>query len=102
MRGLPEGAVVYHHWLGWHYASYLFDAPVYLAYWPTPAWLAQDVQAFGAREPRYIAFPSWESPARAARALAGVEYELSPELTTTRRDGTRSFTVYHIQPLSDP
>jgi len=96
LRDLPEGAVVYQHWLGWHYDYYLFDAPVYLAYWPTPAWLAQDVRAFGAREPRYITFPSWESSARVERALAGVGYGLFPELTTTRRDGTPSFTVYHI------
>ncbi len=97
LRGLPEGAVVYQHWLGWHYDYYLFDAPVYLAYWPTPAWLAQDVRAFGAREPRYISFPSWESPARVEWVLAGAGYELEPALTTSRRDGTPSFTVYHIQ-----
>jgi len=97
LRDLPEGTVVYHHWLGWHYADYLYDVPVYLAYWPTPAWLAQDVQIFGAREPRYVAFPSWESPARVDRALAGVGYELAPVLTTIRRDGTRSFTVYLVQ-----
>jgi hypothetical protein len=102
LRDLPEGTVVYQHWLGWHYDVYLFDAPVYLAYWPTPAWLAQDVQVFGARESRYIAFPSWESSARVEWALAGVGYQLAPVLTTTRRDGTHSFTVYHVQPLSDP
>jgi hypothetical protein len=99
LRGLPEGTVIYQHWLGWHYDDYLFDAPVYVAYWPTPAWLAQDVRAFGGREPRYITFPSWESPARVKRALIHVGYELAPVLTTTRRDGGRSFTVYHIQPV---
>jgi hypothetical protein len=98
LRHLPEGTVVYQHWLGWHYAYHLFDAPVYLAYWPTPAWLARDVQAFGAREPRYITFSSWESSARVERALSGVGYRLAPMLTTTRRDGASSFTVYHIQP----
>ena len=97
LHGLPEGAVVYQHWLGWHYDYYLFDAPVYLAYWPTPTWLAQDVQAFGAAEPRYVAFPSWESSARVEWALGSVGYGLEPVLTTTRRDGTLSFTVYHIQ-----
>lgn len=101
LSDLPEGSVVYHHWLGWHYHYYLFDAPVYLAYWPTPAWLAQDVRVFGAREPRYITFPSWESSARVERALAGVGYGLNPVLTTTRRDGTPSFTTYRIQPLLD-
>jgi 4-amino-4-deoxy-L-arabinose transferase-like glycosyltransferase len=102
LSGLPEGTVVYQHWLGWHYAYHLFDALVYLAYWPTPAWLAQDVQAFGTGEARYITFPSWESSLRVERALAGVGYGLEPVLTTTRRDHTRSFTVYHIQPLLDP
>jgi len=97
LRGLPEGTVVYQHWLGWHYAYYLFDAPVYLAYWPSPAWLAQDVRAFGAREPRYITFPSWESPARVERALAGVGYGLEPVWTTARRDGTPSFVVYRVR-----
>jgi hypothetical protein len=60
------------------------------------------VQAFGTREPRYVAFPSWESSARVEQALAGVGYTLAPVLTTTRRDGTRSFTLYHIQPQADP
>jgi hypothetical protein len=102
LHSLPEGTVVYQHWLGWHHSYYLFDSPVYLAYWPTPSWLAEDVRAFGVREPRYITFPSWESSLRVAQALAGVGYRLCPVLTTTRRDNTSSFTVYRIQPLSDP
>ena len=101
VHSLSEGAVVYQHWLGWHHSYYLFDSPAYLAYWPTPAWLAGDVWAFGAREPRYITFPSWESRTRVAEALASVGYGLRPVLTTTRRDDTSSFTVYHIRPLSD-
>ncbi len=99
LSDLPEGTVLYQHWLGWHYTYYLFDAPVYLAYWPTPAWLAQDVQAFGDREARYITFPSWESSARVERALADVGYELEPALTTTRRDGSHSFTIYRVRLL---
>lgn len=101
LHGLPEGTVVYHHWLGWHYDYYLFDAPVHLAYWPTPAWLVEDVLAFGGREPRYITFPSWESSARVEWALTGVGYELVPTLTTTRRDGAPSFTIYRILPPSE-
>jgi hypothetical protein len=101
LRELPEGAVVYHHWLGWHYDYYLFDAPVYLAYWPTPAWLARDVQVFGATDPRYATFPSWESSARVEWVLASVGYGLTPVLTTVRRDGTTSFIIYRILPLSD-
>jgi 4-amino-4-deoxy-L-arabinose transferase-like glycosyltransferase len=96
---LPEGTVVYHHWLGWHFAHHLFDAPVYQAYWPTPAWLARDVLAFGGREPRYVVFPSWESSGRVEHALSQVNYGLRPEFSTERRDGTHSFTVYRIVPL---
>jgi 4-amino-4-deoxy-L-arabinose transferase-like glycosyltransferase len=98
---LPEGSVVYHHWLGWHYHHALFDGPVYLAYWPSPAWLARDVQAFGHREPRYVAFPAWESAARVSRALSDVGYALEPALTTARSDGSPSFAVYAIRPSSD-
>jgi len=101
LRNQPEGTVVYQHWLGWHYAHYVFDAPLYLAYWPSPAWLAQDVQAFGAKGARYITFPSWESRARVEQALDSAGYVLAPAFSTTRRDGTRSFTVYQIRPLSN-
>jgi len=101
LNGQPEGTVVYQHWLGWEYDYYLFGGPISLAYWPTPAWLAQDVLVFGADDPRYITFPAWESPDRVERALAQAGYELNSVLTTTRRDGVPSFTVYRIRPLSN-
>ena len=100
LNGLPEGTVVYQHWLGWEYDYYLFGGPISIAYWPTPAWLAGDVQAFGAGSERYVAFPSWESSARVEQALAEVGFELEPVLTTIRRDGQFSFAVYRIQPMS--
>jgi len=100
LRDLPEGSVVYQHWLGWQYAYYLFDGPAYLAYWPTPAWLAQDIAAFGATDARYITFPAWESSARVERALSDVGYGLEPALVAARSDGATSFTVYHIRPLT--
>ncbi|MGD2164812.1 MAG: glycosyltransferase family 39 protein [Anaerolineae bacterium] len=98
LRDLPEGSVVYHHWLGWHYRYALFDAPIYLAYWPTPAWLAQDVQAFGGRDPRYVAFPGWESTSRVETALLEAGYALEPVLSVAQDDGAPSFVVYHIVP----
>jgi hypothetical protein len=101
LRDRPDGTVLYQHWLGWEYSYYLFGGPIYLAYWPTPAWLAQDVQAFGAGDARYITIPPWESPVRVEQALNSVGYGLELVLTTTHRDGTPSFTVYHILPLSD-
>ncbi len=107
---LPEGSVVYHHWLGWHYHYALFDGPVYLAYWPTPSWLARDVQAFGRQDPRYVAFPAWESAARVERALGDVGYALDPVLAVTpgvqqashSGDVDGSFIVYRIVPWPSP
>jgi 4-amino-4-deoxy-L-arabinose transferase-like glycosyltransferase len=102
LRSCAEGSVVYHHWLGWQYHFYLFDAPLFLAYWPTPAWLAQDVMAFGEREPRYIVFPAWESSARVARALTDVGYRLKPVLNAPGyADEVSSFTVYRVESLSN-
>ena len=97
---LPEGTVLYHHWLGWEYGFYLFDAPLYRAYWPDPAWLARDVQAFGLAEPRYIVFPAWESSTRAEAALAEVGYRLRPALQARAPGGGVRFRVYHIVPAA--
>ena len=88
--------VLYHHWLGWHYAYLLFDAPIHRAYWPTPAWLAEDIRVFGSSGERYIAFPAWESTAHVSRALEDIGYGLRPCLTVTRPDGTLAFTLYRI------
>jgi hypothetical protein len=93
---LPEGSVVYHHWLGWQYHYALWDAPVYLAYWPNPVWLIRDVEVFGGREPRYIVFPEWESSARIEYDLDAIGYGLDPVLTATRSNEDRSFTVYRL------
>ena len=95
LESRPEGSVLYHHWLGWSYHFYLFDGPLYLAYWPTPAWLARDVRAFGEREPRYIVFPAWESSARVEAALAEVGYRLEP-VFVVEEGGKRRFVVYRV------
>ena len=95
---LPEGTVLYHHWLGWEHGFYLFDAPLYRAYWPHPAWLARDVEAFGQAEPRYIAFPAWESADRVEAALAEVGYRLQPVLVARAPAGEIRFRVYRIVP----
>ncbi len=93
----PPGSVLYHHWLGWHYGFYLFDGPLYLAYWPHPAWLARDVQAFGQAEPRYIVFPAWESSARVQDTLARIGYCLNLLLEARNRGGEVRFRVYRIE-----
>ena len=97
LRQAPEGTVLYHHWLGWEYEFYLFDGPLYLAYWPTPAWLARDVQAFGARGTRYIVFPAWESSARAEAALAAVGYRLRLVMEARNGTGEVRFRLFQVR-----
>ncbi len=97
----PAGSVVYHHWLGWHYRYRLWDVPIHLAYWPHPAWLARDVQAFGEKESRFVAFPGWESSARLERYLYDVGYTLDSVLMATDDDGAVKFTLYQLARLKD-
>jgi 4-amino-4-deoxy-L-arabinose transferase-like glycosyltransferase len=101
LADLPEGSVVYHHWQGWHYRYFLFDAPVFLAYWPHPAWLAEDVQAFGAGDARYVAFPHHESPDRVVQTLSAVGYGLKDVLLTRSTAGEATFALHRIVPLAE-
>jgi len=97
LRDLPVGTVLYDRWLSWHYDFYLFDAYLYRAGFPTPEWLAMDAAAHFDGRPRYVVVPGWESAARLTRALVVEGLGMFPVLTTQRRDGTSSFTVYAIE-----
>jgi 4-amino-4-deoxy-L-arabinose transferase-like glycosyltransferase len=90
------GSVLYHHWLGYHYRFYLYGAPLRLHWYPDLADLVQDATIYR-REPRYIAFPSWRDGGPAEAALAGSGIGLVPVLVTSRRDGTPSFRLYHLE-----
>jgi hypothetical protein len=96
LRGLPPGTVLYDRWLSWHYDFYLYDALLYRAGFPSPAWLAADAAVFLDGRPRYLVLPDWESPVRLQRALALEDLMMSPVLVTHRRDGMTSFVVYEI------
>ena len=93
---VPPGAVLYHHWLGYHYRFYLYGAPLRLHWYPDPADLVQDAVDYR-REPRYIAFPSFRDSAPVRAALEDAEIQLLPVYETTRRDGTVSFQLYRLE-----
>jgi hypothetical protein len=98
LRTLPEGTVLYDHWLSWQWSFYLFDAPVYVAWFPTPDALAQDLRAFGAAPPRYLVIPAWESDAELRAAAADAGFAFEPRFVTHRRDGPTTLTVYALVP----
>ncbi|MCC7362671.1 MAG: glycosyltransferase family 39 protein [Anaerolineales bacterium] len=97
LNSLPEGTVLYDHWLSWEWGFYLYGGPVYVAWLPTPEALAADLQAFGARSPRYLAAPSWEPEAEWRAAAAEAGYAFAPVYTAYRRDGAVTIRVYRLE-----
>lgn len=95
-RAEPPGAVLYHHWLGWHYSFYLYGAPVELRWWQDPADLAGKATA-GAGQRQLIAFPAGRDAGPVQAALAAAGLGLTPVLTATDARGAPSATLYSIE-----
>lgn len=95
-RQAPPGAVLYHHWLGYHYRFYLYDTSLRLHWYPDPADLVHDATVYRC-EARFITFPSFRDGARAQQALAEAGIGLVPVYETYRRDGTVSFRLYSLE-----
>jgi 4-amino-4-deoxy-L-arabinose transferase-like glycosyltransferase len=91
----PAGAVLYHHWLGYHYRFYLYGAPLRFHWYPDAQDLAADATIYR-REPRYIAFPSFRDGSAAVQALTEAGIKLLPVDEIRRRDGTVSFRLYRL------
>jgi hypothetical protein len=97
LKTLPSGTVVYDHWLAWELDYYLGEGHVYLAYFDTPAAMADDLRVFAHGDDRYVIFPAYESPARVSDAIGAAGYRLRPVLSTANRFGQTSFTLFKIQ-----
>ena len=96
LRPIPQGAVLYDHWLSWEMRYYLDDAPIYLVWMPDPTTLTTDLLAFGHTSPRYFVWPSWEIDPSMRLAAEAAGFAFESEFSTRRRDGTESFVVYRL------
>jgi 4-amino-4-deoxy-L-arabinose transferase-like glycosyltransferase len=96
LKNLPPGTVVYDHWLAWELGYYLGDGFAYLAYFDTPAALADDLRVFAGRDDRYVIFPARESPNKVIDAIRQIGYTLRPVFATQDRFGQASFAIYQI------
>jgi hypothetical protein len=96
LKGLPSGTVVYDHWLAWQLGYYLGDGFAYIAYFDTPAKLADDLRVFAGHDDRYVIFPAREAPAKVIDAIGQVGYTLKPVFATQNRYGQTSFRIYQI------
>ena len=97
LNALPEGTVLYDHWLSWEWGFYLYGGPVYVAWLPGPEAFAADLRAFGAQSPRYLAVPSWEPEAEWRAAAVSAGFTLAPVYTAYRRDGAVTIRVYRLE-----
>ena len=98
LRSAPADSVLYDYWLSWEWRFYLFDSPVYVAWMPDTVSIQKDLKAFGKKSPRYIVAPSWVSFAEVQTAIESANFKPEKIQTTTRRDGSLSFTLYQIIP----
>ncbi len=86
----PPDAVLYHHWLRWHYTYYLHDTEIELRYWQSGEHLRREV----ARTPervQYLVLPDWYS---SGLGVGGVVLELLHE--AYREDGSISLRLYRV------
>jgi len=93
---LPPDAILYYHWLGWHYDYYLRDASQERVWYPDPQSLVELVMEHGDRA-QGIAFPGWKDDGPVRQALAARGLALVPRFATYRHDGSRSFALYLIE-----
>jgi 4-amino-4-deoxy-L-arabinose transferase-like glycosyltransferase len=100
LKALPSGTVVYDHWLAWELDYYLGEGYIYLAYFDTPAALADDLYVFDRGEDRYVIFPARESIDKTVEAIQPIGFQLTPVYSTINRFNQTSFTIYKIIPLS--
>jgi len=98
LRELPVGTVLYDHWLSWEFDYYLWDAPLYHAYFDTPADLARDLRAFGRSSTRYLVAPVNESLGKIERAVADAGFRIAPVMKSADRIGRTAFVVYRTVP----
>ena len=95
----PYGTVLYDHWYSWQWRYYFLDTGVYVSWFPQPAALVTDLQAF-ARSPaghsRYLALPPDVAAAPVQRAVRDAGFDLEPVLRTTLTGDRAGMILYRI------
>jgi hypothetical protein len=92
----PPDAVLYHHWLRWHYTYYLHDTGIELRYWQSSEHLLREVARTSERV-QYIVLPDW------GVSGLGVEgIELTSLYEAHREDGSISLRLYELHYVTSP
>jgi 4-amino-4-deoxy-L-arabinose transferase-like glycosyltransferase len=89
----PPDAVLYHHWLRWHYSYYLYDTEFELRWWQSGEHLQREATRSPERA-QYIVLPDWRTQEPDAEGI-----QLQPVYETRRQDGSVSLHVYRVEPV---
>jgi hypothetical protein len=87
----PADAVIYHHWLRWHYTYYLHDTAFELRWWASGEHLQREALRTPERA-QYIVLPDWRTLEPDTKGVA-----LHRVYETRRQDGSTSFTVHRLE-----
>jgi hypothetical protein len=88
----PSNAVLYHHWLRWHYSYYLHGTAFELRWWES----GEHMQREALRSPervQYVVLPDWRTLEPEAPLL---HFELLYQ--ARRQDGSVSLSLYRVHP----
>ncbi len=94
-QNAPPDAVMYHHWLRWHYSYYLYGTSFELRWWQSGEHLRREAVRTPERA-QYIVLPDWHTLEPYAE---GLTFHLLYE--AHRQDGTVSMRLYRIE-VSQP
>jgi len=92
---IGAGATLYHRWLGWHLAFYMFNYPYDFQWYDSSQQLAD--HAARVTGPRYLVAPSWKSVTEEKGFLSERGLSLHTVYQAYRHDGSVSFTIYRVQ-----
>ncbi|MGQ9683480.1 MAG: ArnT family glycosyltransferase [Anaerolineae bacterium] len=100
LRGeAAPGAIVYQRLLGWELGFYLFGARLEVQHYETADYVAVTAGQQRARE-QYLIAPAWAPALDVAAALQARGGRLRIVQRVYRPDGSPSFIVYRVEPLS--
>jgi hypothetical protein len=90
-QNASENAVLYHHWLRWHFTYYLHDADLELRWWESGEHLRREALRTPGRE-QYIVLPDWRT---VEPEVPGIH--LRPVYAARRQDGSVSLQLCRIE-----
>jgi 4-amino-4-deoxy-L-arabinose transferase-like glycosyltransferase len=94
-QNAPPDAVLYHHWLRWHYSYYLHGSTFELRWWQSGEHLRREVMRAPERV-QYIVLPDWRTLEPEAEGIC-----LHPVYEAHRQDGSVSMRVYRVEVCAD-